>query len=128
MSVFDVITVGSVNIRDQVVSFTSDGPTTDGRLKPEILALGWNVWTVSPFDRGGYTLSAGSSLATPVMAGAAACLLQAHPEWTIAEIRTALFDSGDYYREHGTPDPLFIQGYGIPDLYRAARLDSTGRE
>jgi len=123
----DVITVGSVNIRDQIVTFTSDGPTVDGRLKPELLALGWNVWTTSPFDRDGYTLSAGSSLATPVLAGAAACLLQAHPAWSIAEIRAALFHSGNYYREHGIPDPLFIQGFGIPDLYLAAGLDATGK-
>ncbi len=124
----EVITVGSVNIRGRSVGFTSDGPTADGRLKPEVLALGWNVWTTSPFDRNGFTLSAGSSLATPVLAGAAACLLQAHPEWTVEEMRNALFHSGDFYREHGEPDPLFIRGYGIPDVYLAAGLEDPGRD
>jgi subtilisin family serine protease len=124
---FDVITVGSVTARGTVAPFTSDGPTADGRLKPEVMALGWNVWTTSPFDRDGYTLSAGSSMATPLLAGAAACLLQARPDWSVGQIRTALFRSGDYYLKHGEPDPLFVRGYGIPDLARAAGLGPGDR-
>jgi hypothetical protein len=56
------------------------------------------------------------------LAGAVACLLQVHPEWTIQEIREALFHSGDYFREFGEPDPSFVRGYGIPNMFYAAGL------
>jgi hypothetical protein len=56
------------------------------------------------------------------MAGAVACLLQVHPEWTVQSLRKALFESGKYYRQHGKPDPLFVRGYGIPDVYLAAGM------
>jgi len=65
------------------------------------------------------------SIATPIMAGAVACLLQTHPDWTVEQIRKALFRSGDYYRQHGRPDPLYIHGYGIPDVFLAAGLEVT---
>jgi hypothetical protein len=51
-----------------------------------------------------------------------ACLLQVHPDWTVNQVREALFHSGSYFLEFGVPDPLLIQGYGIPDLFEAAGL------
>ena len=60
-------------------------------------------------------------MATPLLAGAVACLLQVHPEWSMDELKTALRQSGSYYREHGEADPLYVQGFGIPDLELAMR-------
>jgi subtilisin family serine protease len=94
----------------------------DGRLKPEVLAMGLDTATVSLADKNGYINVSGASMATPVMAGAVACLLQVHPDWTVQQLRKALFFSGDFYRKHGKPDPLFIHGYGIPDVFFAAGL------
>jgi len=54
--------------------------------------------------------------------GAVVCLLQVHPDWTVEQLRKALFFSGDFYRKHGKPDPLFIHGYGIPDVFLASGL------
>ncbi len=59
------------------------------------------------------------------MAGAVSCLLQARPEWTAQELRKALFESGDYFRENGKSDPLYVRGYGIPDVFLAAGLEEN---
>lgn len=115
----DVIAVGSVDHQGNIAERSSDGPTKDGRLKPEVLALGREVSTIGVFNSG-YTTMGGASSATPLMAGAVACILQVHPEWTVQELRNALFHSGDFFRKHGKPDPLFVHGYGIPDVYSAA--------
>jgi len=121
----DIITVGAITPDGSIAQFSSDGPTADGRLKPEVLALGSRASTVSIEDRNGYAYGGGVSIATPIMAGAVVCLLQTHPEWTVEELRQALFRSGDYYRQHGRPDPLFIHGYGIPDVFLAAGLKES---
>lgn len=117
-----VITVGAVDAGGKVAPFSSDGLAIGGTVKPELLALGLGTSSISPYVPGGYTASGGTSMATPVLAGAVACLLQAHPDWTVEEVRSALFESGHYYRRHGEPDPFFIQGFGIPDFGKAAGL------
>ena len=117
-----LIAVGVVDQRGSIAGLSPDGPTVDGRLKPEVLAMGINTATVSPVDKKGYAKGLGTSFASPLMAGAVACLLQVHPEWTVQQLRQALFHSGDYYRKFGKPDPLFVHGYGIPNVFLAAGL------
>jgi serine protease AprX len=118
----DVIGVGAVRVDGTIAAFSCDGPTADGRLKPELLSQGLQVGTVSITDRKGIAYAGGTSLATPVLAGAGACLLQVHPEWTLREFRKALFESGDFFRREGKPDPAFVHGYGVPDVFLAAGL------
>jgi subtilisin family serine protease len=110
---FRVITCGAVTSGGSMASFSSDGPTADGRVKPEVLALGSGTSTVDPFSDSSYTTASGTSLSTPLVAAAVACLIQARPEWTVDELRDALFHTSDYYVEHETHDPLFVRGYGI---------------
>jgi subtilisin family serine protease len=117
-----IISCGAVMPDGSIARFSSDGPTVDGRQKPELLALGAGVWTVAAADHTGIIQSAGTSMATPLLAGAGACLLQLHPDWTVEQVQQALFRSGDYFRREGKPDPLHIHGYGIPDVSRAAGL------
>ena len=119
------ITVGAVDVDGSIARFSSDGPTFDGRLKPEVLSQGERVGTVSVTDPKGVSYSRGTSLATPVLAGAGACLFQTHPEWKVRDFRKALFESGDFFRRERKPDPLFVHGYGVPDVYRAAGLDKN---
>jgi subtilisin family serine protease len=69
------------------VSFSSRGPAPDLGLKPEISAPGQDV--VSPIP-GGYGDWSGTSMASPAIAGAAALLLERHPSWGPAEVRSAL--------------------------------------
>jgi subtilisin family serine protease len=119
---FQVITCGAVWDTGDIVSFSSDGPTADGRVKPEVLAQGAYTATVDPDNDDSYLLVSGTSLSTPLVAGAVACLIQAHPAWTVDELRNMLTHTASDFVTNGTYDPLFIRGYGIVDAY-AASLD-----
>jgi len=117
---FQVITVGSVDSTGASAWFTSDGPTADGRVKPEVLARGVLTRTVHPDLDTAYQEVNGASFATPTTAGAVACVVQAHPEWTVDQMRWALIHTADYYVANGTFDPLYIRGYGISDVLGAS--------
>ena len=117
---FDVITCGAVDSSGTIASFSSDGPTADGRVKPEVLARGVSTQTVSPYSDTSYTTADGTSLSTPLVACAVACLIDARPHWTVAQMRENLFETSSYYVANGTYDPLYVRGYGIIDAYTAA--------
>ncbi len=79
----NVIAVGAVQNganRDRMATFSSRGPTADGRLKPDILAPGVSIWSAHGCDPGGqcddYVQFSGTSMATPTAAGAVALLRQ----------------------------------------------------
>ena len=118
---FQVITVGAVNSGGDIAGFSSDGPTADGRLKPEVLTRGVSTYTTSAYGDESLSAPNGTSLATPLAASAVACLVQARPEWTVNQMRVALFQRGDYYIDHGVPDPLFICGFGIIDAFASSQ-------
>ena len=119
-----VIAVGAVDSAGEIADFSSRGPTADGRIKPDFCALGKFVflanWT------GGYGSSRGTSFSTPLMAGGIALLLEGHPDWTLAEILTALKRSAS----HGFL-PNNSYGWGVPDFtaafYGRAGWPSGGR-
>ena len=112
-----VLTVGAVDSYANYVSFSSKGPTYDGRIKPDISAMGYRV-TVQGID-GNITLSNGTSFSSPLIAGATACLWQALPELTNTQIIQRIRESAHQYSK---PDNL--TGYGIPDFAKAAGLNS----
>jgi len=122
----EVLACGAVTSTGTITSFSSDGPTADGRVKPEVLALGSSTQTVSPSNDHGYASASGTSLSTPLVAGAVACLVQAHPTWTVQQMRRYLmFTAGDYVANH-TYDPMFVRGYGIIDALAASAEDCDG--
>ncbi|MFN0134163.1 MAG: S8 family serine peptidase [Phycisphaerales bacterium] len=112
---FKVLTVGAAEADGSTAGFSSDGPTADGRLKPEIMARGAGTSTVDPGDDGAYVGASGTSLSTPVAACAVACLAQARPWWTVDQLRARLFAKASEQVANGQPDPLVIRGYGIID-------------
>jgi serine protease AprX len=121
-----VISCAAVDSAGVEASFTSDGPTADSRQKPELAATGVATWTVcSNTDVGCLTQVNGTSLSTPVLAGMVACIIDAHPEFTVDQLRARLFRTGDYFLANGFPDPLYVVGWGIPDADRAA-FDCNG--
>src|ERR671911_2186229 len=95
----DAITVGAVTTSrgradDVVASFSSSGPTPLSlRLKPEVSAPGVSILSASP--GGAYSTLSGTSMAAPHVAGAVALLLQRHPSWTPAQVKSALALTGD---------------------------------
>lgn len=110
---FKVITVGAMyGHAGGTAEFTSDGPTADGRVKPEVLAMGVDVATVSPHNPNNYLEISGTSASTPIVAGVVACLLQAHPTWTMDELREHLLYTARYYRIYRTLGPWYVRGYG----------------
>jgi len=85
-----VISVGAVNFDGRLAIFSSTGPTNDGRIKPDVVAPGVNIYHARVPGPDTYGYSQGTSLATPLTAGAAALLLSVRPELTPVEVRDAL--------------------------------------
>ncbi len=110
---FKVLSIGAVKDTGEISSFSSDGPTADGRLKPEVLARGSATATVHPDDPQAYATASGTSLSTPLAAGAVACLTQARPGWSVDAMRLHLMATAGDMVQNGVPDPLLIRGYGI---------------
>jgi subtilisin family serine protease len=118
-----VITVGAVASTGEIAGFSSDGPTADGRNKPDLLARGVSTHTISSSSNTSFSTLSGTSLSTPLAASAVACLVQARPTWTVDQMRDMLFTSADIYLATGTFDPLYIQGYGLIDAIGAFNQD-----
>ncbi|MGK0137680.1 MAG: serine protease AprX [Algoriphagus sp.] len=110
-----VIAVAAVNSNGNYVSFSSLGPSVDGRVKPEVAAKGAGT-TIA---RANNTISSanGTSFAAPLITGLVAGIKQAFPDFTAMEIRELLLESGSQANQ---PDSLL--GYGIPNFERVYDL------
>ncbi|MFZ5516316.1 MAG: S8/S53 family peptidase [Candidatus Zhuqueibacterota bacterium] len=111
---FNVIAVGAVFSTGDLVEFSSRGPTYDGRIKPDVMAQGWSVHSVQPGTLADYGGASGTSLASPLVAGVAALVLQAHPYLTPSQVRDALRNTASLAN---SPNNDF--GWGIVDAYEA---------
>ncbi len=114
---YQVVTCGAVDWSGYIADFSSDGPTADGRCKPELLARGVDTYSIWPYDDYNYSSASGTSLSTPLIAGVVGCLIQAYPQWTPDQMRSALFHAAGDYVQYGTFDPLYVRGYGIVNAY-----------
>lgn len=110
----DILTVGAVTLDapHRIAPFSSVGPSQDGRVKPDVVAVGAPAYLVNA--RGTISQDMGTSFAAPIVCGLAACLWQALPEKTAKEIIELIRLSGNN-REH--PDNIY--GYGVPNFWRA---------
>lgn len=121
---FGILAVGAVDHDRRTASFSSRGPSADGRVKPDVAAVGVQCAALSPWDAAIIGVN-GTSFSSPLVAGAAACLWQLHPDRSNVEIMDAIRRSASQW---DAPDAE--QGFGIPDLWRAHLLlggsDLTG--
>jgi serine protease AprX len=108
-----VIAVGAVGSDGARALFSSFGPSADGRIKPELVAPGDDVVVAGNVGTA-LGVSGGTSLASPMLAGALAALWSAFPEKTADEILQAVFQSADQYLY-----PDNERGWGLPDMTRA---------
>ena len=108
----DILTVGAVNRYKQNAPFSGVGPTQDGRVKPDVMALGSPACLIS--GRGTIVRDMGTSFSTPIVGGLVACLWQALPEKTAIEIINLVRQTASQHQE---PDNIY--GYGIPNFWRA---------
>ena len=107
-----VLSIGSVNECGAYSPFSSQGPTADGRLKPDLVAMGEFAFFLHP--DGSMRRGNGTSFSCPLVSGLAACLLQAAPAAGGMDLYDALVRSGDRY---ATPDNRL--GHGLPHAGRA---------
>ncbi|HSW54524.1 MAG TPA: S8 family serine peptidase [Ignavibacteriaceae bacterium] len=103
-----VITAGAVNSSGSRVSFSSVGPTIDGRIKPDIMALGSGNVVASPSNDHNYTTASGTSFSCPLSAGVAALILCSNPNLTPMQVRDAMRNTAS---KNSNPDNLY--GWGI---------------
>ena len=108
-----VLAIGSVTSAGLRSSFSSTGPTTDGRIKPDVVALGSGTSVINPDGSSGS--ESGTSVSSPLIASLAAGLWQRYPQLTSAELYQAVISSADQFKK---PDNL--KGYGIPN-YNAVK-------
>lgn len=108
-----VITVGAVALNRIVANFSGYGPSADGRVKPDLAAVGQSA-VIASYVNGQPGFGSGTSYATPILAGVTTCLIQAFPEAGPMKILDALKRAADRF---ATPDDR--SGYGIPDAQKA---------
>jgi subtilisin family serine protease len=109
------LAVGAVNSNLEYINFSSSGPTSDKRIKPDVVALGQGTKIVQ--YNGELATGNGTSFASPLIAGLAAGLWQVYPELNNMELIDLIKRGGSQYLQ---PDTLL--GYGIPDYRRIRSL------
>ncbi|MDX1910579.1 MAG: S8 family serine peptidase [Saprospiraceae bacterium] len=105
-----ILAVGAVDGAGAHAAFSSYGPTPDGRIKPDLVAPGDQVVVAGNVGIA-LGLSSGTSLASPMLAGALASLWSAYPDKTAEEVMEAAFAVAD---QAAAPDNQ--RGYGLPDV------------
>ena len=103
-----VLSIGAVDCDNYRVGFSSVGPTYDGRIKPDVMALGYYAYVATTEDTSSYGFASGTSFSCPITAGAVGLLIQGHPEWTPQDVIDAIHSTST---QSASPDTLM--GWGI---------------
>lgn len=109
---FDILTIGAVDAAGNHASFSSVGPTADGRIKPTVSAQGLAAY-VAKTD-GTFGSASGTSFSSPIIAGMVACLWQSSPNKSNLDVMNKVIASA-----HKFTNPDNQLGYGIPNFYKA---------
>ena len=109
-----ILTVGAITAEEphHIAPFSSVGPSQDGRIKPDVVAVGAPAFLVN--GRGALMQDMGTSFSTPIVCGLVACLWQALPTLKAEEIIELVRLTGS-----NTAHPDNIYGYGVPDFWKA---------
>jgi serine protease AprX len=105
-----VLTVGAVDYNGAHAAFSGCGPTADGRIKPDVCAVGYHAVIATSGNT--VSMGNGTSYSSPIMAGLVACVWQSLPLYNNVQIINLI---KQYSSQFGTPDNTL--GYGIPDMY-----------
>ncbi|MGQ4834408.1 MAG: S8 family serine peptidase [Candidatus Asgardarchaeia archaeon] len=124
-----VITVGAAydsgeGTKGAVASFSSKGPTDDGRIKPDIVAPGVRIMAPEANTGTGYIEYSGTSMATPFVSGVVALILEANSALDPAEVKYILTRTTQTDLYSGYPDNT--EGYGYIDAKAAVQLALQG--
>ncbi len=117
----EVLAAGAVNSAGARSGFSSMGPTADGRIKPDLMAMGEGVRVASAFSLNGYTATQGTSFSCPLIAGATALILEANPGASNVQIIEALRETaGNGF------SPNNAIGWGIANAFQASEFIRNG--
>ncbi|MCK4224250.1 MAG: S8 family serine peptidase [candidate division Zixibacteria bacterium] len=116
-----ILACGAVDVWGDIAGFSSRGPTYDERIKPEVVARGVDTYCASALGIDQYGSVNGTSLSTPLVAGCAAVLLSAHPDWTVMQVRKALMMTAN---NASSPDNTY--GWGLVNLFAALNYNPSG--
>ena len=116
----NVLTVGAIDKHGVLAPFSSIGNTQDGRIKPDVVAVGLGSDVMRTNGNTGH--ANGTSFASPIMCGMVACLWQACPDLTAKEVIALVRRVGD---RADAPDNIY--GYGVPDLWKALQEYRSAR-
>lgn len=114
-----VISVGAVDSTGKIASFSSNGPTSDGKMKPDVVAMGMQDWVAmsetSSENDSTYTPASGTSFSCPLTSGVCALILSSHPELTPMQVKEALKMTAN-----NSDKPDNVYGWGLVNALDAA--------
>ncbi len=110
----NTLAIGAVDANKNVAGFSSRGPTYDGRIKPDLVTRGVNVYGARAGTYNQYSIANGTSAATPIASGIAALLLSVQPHLTNNQIRNIFFETSDQ-----SSNPNNERGYGLMSALKA---------
>ena len=113
--------MGAVNADGLNTRFSSVGNSADGRVKPDVMAMGERSAVID--SDGSLTFVNGTSFSCPILCGGVACLMQAFPNKRPEVVIDAVRRSGNNANH---PDNIF--GYGIPDLWKAYEILKSSKK
>jgi subtilisin family serine protease len=118
-----IIAVGATTPTGSLANLSGTGPTSDGRIKPEVVAQGTMVSWADGSTTDRYKTGQGTSYSTPIVASVAALVLSAHPEWKPMQVRQAIIGTAVHI-DDGTSQtasyPNNLYGYGLANAVDAA--------
>lgn len=119
---FNTLGIGAVTPQNVKASFSSHGPTSDGRIKPDITTQGTSVYGAETFGLS-YTYASGTSAAAPIAAGVAGLLLSTYPHLKNFQVRKILLESGD---NASSPDNNI--GHGLLSARKAIMFPNIAQD
>jgi hypothetical protein len=118
-----ILSIGAVDSVGTIATFSSRGPTYDGRRKPEVCAKGVSDYWANWSRTDSFSRASGTSCSTPLVGGSCAVILQARPTWTPMQVRRALMMTAS---RAGNPDNNY--GWGIIDVWAAIHYSQSAAE
>jgi hypothetical protein len=110
-----VFSIGAITLDSNKANFSSFGPTSDGRVKPNVCALGQNATVIN--SSGSIVKANGTSFSSPILCGATTCLMQKYRFYTPERIMRAI-----ELASSNSESPNNEIGFGIPNFYKASEI------